>query len=88
MEVNLLGAVARLLPVELSDSELVQLSHKYPTLKYLKSSSLVTIGIPKTDNGESIRDQEVIDWVRELLEELQGIVDEKTREPNQNGQST
>jgi transcription-repair coupling factor (superfamily II helicase) len=85
IEVNLLGAVARLLPVELSDSELVQLSHKYPTLKYLKSASLVTIGIPKTDNGESIRDQEVIDWVRELLEELQGIIDEKTREPNQNG---
>ncbi len=88
LEVNLLGAVARLQPINLTESQLVRLSHQYPTLKYLKSSDLITIGIPKSESGESIRDQEVIDWVRKLFESLQGLTDGKIRESNQDGSST
>jgi transcription-repair coupling factor (superfamily II helicase) len=87
-EVNLLGAVARLQPVNLTESQLVRLSHQYPTLKYLKSAELVTVGIPKSESGESIRDQEVIDWVRKLFESLQGLADGKITESNQDGSST
>ncbi|CAB4543158.1 unannotated protein [freshwater metagenome] len=88
LEVNLLGAVARLQPVHLTDSQLVKLSHRYPSLKYLKSANLVTIGIPKTDSAETIRDQEVIDWVKELFEELQGVIDEQTGKSDSNSSPT
>jgi transcription-repair coupling factor (superfamily II helicase) len=88
LEVNLLGISARIQPVDLTDSELVRLSHRYPSLKYLKSSNLVTITIPKSDSSEQIRDKEVINWVKELLGELQVIADGKTSESDPNRSST
>jgi transcription-repair coupling factor (superfamily II helicase) len=84
LEVNLLGALARIQPVELTDAELVLLSHEYPSLKYLKSSQLITVAIPKSENFETIRDQEVIDWVRNLLGKLQEIANGKTSQPDSN----
>jgi transcription-repair coupling factor (superfamily II helicase) len=87
LEVNLLGISARIQPVDLTDSELVRLSHRYPSLKYLKSSNLVTITIPKSDSSEQIRDKEVINWVKELLGELQVIADGKTSESDPNRSS-
>jgi transcription-repair coupling factor (superfamily II helicase) len=88
LEVNLLGALARIQPVDLTDSELVQFSHLYPTLKYLKSSQLMTIAIPKSDDSETIRDQEVINWVRNLLGKLQEIADGKASQSDSNRSST
>ncbi len=88
LEVNLLGISARIQPVHLTDAELVRLSHRYPSLKYLKSSNLVTITIPKSDSSEQIRDKEVINWVKELLGELQVIADGKTSESDSNRSST
>jgi hypothetical protein len=88
LEVNLLGLMARIQPVELSDSELVKLSHTYPTTKYLKSSHLLTLGIPKSPAEGTIRDAEVIDFVRKLLEELQEIANGKARQSDSDGPST
>ena len=88
LEVNLLGALARVQPVDLTESELVQFSHIYPSLKYLKSSHLMTIAIPKSDDSETIRDQEVINWVRNLLGKLQEIADGKASQSDSNRSST
>jgi len=88
LEVNLLGALARVQPVDLTESELVQFSHIYPSLKYLKSSQLMTIAIPKSDDSETIRDQEVINWVRNLLGKLQEIADGKASQSDSNRSST
>lgn len=88
LEVNLLGALARVQPVDLTESELVQFSHIYPSLKYLKSSQLMTIAIPKSDDSETIRDQEVINWVRNLLGKLQEIADGKASQSDSNSSST
>ncbi len=88
LEVNLLGVLARIQPVDLTETELVKLSHRYPALKYLKSSRLMTIAIPKSDDSETIRDQEVINWVRDLLGKLQEIADGKASQPDSNRSST
>lgn len=88
LEVNLLGILARIQPVELTETELVQFSHLYPTLKYLKSSQLMTIAIPKSDDSETIRDQEVINWVRDLLGKLQEIANGKASQSDSNRSST
>ena len=88
LEVNLLGALARIQPVDLTETELVQFSHQYPSVKYLKSSKLMTIAIPKSEDSEAIRDQEVINWVRELLGKLQDIIDGKTGQSHTNSSST
>jgi hypothetical protein len=51
----------------------VKLSHIYPRSRYLRSSKLLTIGIPETETGESLRDQEVIDWLKQVLETLRQV---------------
>jgi transcription-repair coupling factor (superfamily II helicase) len=88
LEVNLLGLMARIQPVDLTDSELVKLSHTYPTTKYLKSSHLLTMSIPKSQAEGTIRDREVIDFVRKLLEELQVIANGKARKSDSDSPST
>jgi transcription-repair coupling factor (superfamily II helicase) len=88
LEVNLLGLIARLQPVDLSESELVKLSHTYPTTRYLKSSNLLTMGIPKSEADGTIRDREVISFVRNLLEELQVIANGKARKSDSDRPST
>ena len=88
LEVNLLGVLARIQPVDLTETELVQFSHRYPSVKYLKSSQLMTIAIPKSDDSETLRDREVINWVRDLLGKLQEIADGKVSQPDSNSSST
>jgi transcription-repair coupling factor (superfamily II helicase) len=88
LEVNLLGLMARIQPVDLTDSELVKLSHTYPTTKYLKSSHLLTMSIPKSQAEGTIRDREVIDFLRKLLEELQVIANGKARKSDSDSPST
>ena len=66
-DVNLLGQAAKLAPVELTDSELVALSHKLPRVRYLQSSKLLTVPMPDMGVGGKALDQEVIDWLWNLF---------------------
>jgi len=62
-DVNLLGAQAKLAPVELSEAEVVALSHKIPGTRYLQSSQLLSLPMPVSSGLDPVSDQEVIDWV-------------------------
>ncbi len=73
---NLLGIQAKLTGVALEDAGLVALSNHYPSAKYLKSASVLSITIPQNSEGEPIRDQEVIDWVEVLFERLAKVYGE------------
>jgi len=71
-DVNLLGLQAKFSPIELTDSELVSLSHKIPGLRYLQTSKLLTMPSPTSSVGEPLRDQEVIDWLWQMFQVLFG----------------
>jgi transcription-repair coupling factor (superfamily II helicase) len=81
-DVNLLGAQAKLSPVDLSDAKMVALSHKLPRLRYLQSSKLLTVPMPISEGIAPITSKEVIDWLWQLFaivfEESLG----KAAEPN------
>ena len=66
-DVNLLGAMAKLSPVELSEQELVALSHKLLGLRYLQSSKLLTVPVPISSGTEAKTDDEVINWLWQLF---------------------
>jgi transcription-repair coupling factor (superfamily II helicase) len=66
-DVMLLGAAARMQPVELSEGEQVRLSHAYPGLRYLQSNLLLNVPAPKDASGEPLRDRAVIDWTWAFL---------------------
>ena len=78
-DVNLLGIQAKLSGVVLEESQLVALSHDYPSAKYLKSALVLSITIPQNSGGEPIRDQEVIDWVEVLFERLAKVYGEASK---------
>ena len=86
-DVNLLGLQAKIAGIELSDAALVALTHHYPSAKYLKSASVLSITIPQSSQGEPIRDQEVIDWVGILFERL-AEVNGETSKSDSNGTPT
>lgn len=67
-DVNLLGLQAKFAPVEIEDSELVALSHKIPGLRYLKTSKLLTLPSPSSSVGETLSDQELIDWMWKIFQ--------------------
>jgi len=71
-DVNLLGLQAKFAPVELSDAQVVALSHKVPGLRYLQTSKLVTLPSPTSAGLEPLRDQEVIDWLWKTFQILVG----------------
>jgi transcription-repair coupling factor (superfamily II helicase) len=62
-DVNLLGLQAKFAPVELTDTQLVALSHRIPGVRYLQSSKLLTMPAPTSADLEPLRDAEVIDWL-------------------------
>jgi transcription-repair coupling factor (superfamily II helicase) len=62
-DVNLLGLQAKFAPVELSDAEVVSLSHRIPGSRYLQTSKLLTLPAPTSAVGEPLRDAEVVDWL-------------------------
>lgn len=66
-DVNLLGLQAKFSPVELTETELVALSHKVPGLRYLQSSKLLTMPAPTSADLEPLRDAEVIDWLWKMF---------------------
>lgn len=86
-DVNLLGMQARISPVEISENQLVKLSHEFSGTRYLKSSNLLTLNIPKSEDGEPLRDQKVIDFVAKLFDRLEVICGE-TSQPDSNRSST
>lgn len=67
-DVNLLGLQAKFSPVELTDSELVALTHRLKGAKYLQSAKLLTITSPISAEGEPLRDMEVIDWIWQVFQ--------------------
>ena len=66
-DVNLLGATAKLSPVELTEKEVVELSHKLKGVRYLHSSKLLSIPVPISSGTEPKSDDEVIDWLWQLF---------------------
>lgn len=66
-DVNLLGTQAKLAPVELSESDLVALSHKIKGVRYLQTAKLLSVPAPIAEDGEPLRGQAVIDWLWQLF---------------------
>jgi len=81
-DVNLLGVQAKLSPVQLSDGELVALSHKLPGVRYLQSSKLLSVPMPTAGVADKLSDTEVIDWLWKLFAIVFGDSLGKTTEPN------
>ena len=67
-DVNLLGLQAKFSPVELSEAEVVALSHRLPGSRYLQTAKLLTLAAPTSSVGEPLRDAEVIDWLWRTFE--------------------
>ena len=86
-DVNLLGMQARVSPVELTDAQLVELSHSLSGVRYLKTAKLLTLNIPKAEDGEAIHDEQVINWVAELFEKLE-VFGAEANKSDSNGPST
>jgi len=66
-DVNLLGAMAKFSPVELSEKDLVELTHKLKGVRYLQSSKLLSVPVPISSGTEPKSDDEVIDWLWQLF---------------------
>jgi transcription-repair coupling factor (superfamily II helicase) len=69
-DVNLLGLQAKFSPVELSDPEVVALSHRIPGARYLQTAKLLTLPAPTSSVGEPLRDAEVIDWLWKMFAQI------------------
>ena len=76
-DVNLLTGVARMQPVDLSESQQVRLSRKYQGLKYLQSAKTLSLPIPKSDQGELIAQSQLLDFAREIFDELAQLQEEE-----------
>lgn len=81
-DVNLLGSQAKFSPVELTEAELVALSHKVKGVRYLNSSKLLTIPMPISGGTEGISDSEVIDWLWQMFAIVFGAKDGKAEITN------
>jgi transcription-repair coupling factor (superfamily II helicase) len=66
-DVNLLTSVARLQPVQLTESQQVALSRQYQGLKYLQSANSLQIPIPSSTDGV-VSGQELIAFAREVFD--------------------
>ncbi len=65
-DLNMLGDKLRMQPIELSDQQLVNLSHDYSGVRYLQSSKMLTLDKPALPST----DEQVIDWVKKFLEDM------------------
>lgn len=81
-DVNLLGAAAKLSPVDLGERELVELSHKLKGMRYLQSSKLLTVPIPISEGTEGKTDDEVVDWLWQLFAIVFGATNGKAEVSN------
>ena len=69
-DVLMLGTSAKLTPIEMTESEQVRFSHTMPGSKYLHTSKLLTVNIPKDAAGLPLRDRALIDWAWVLLAQV------------------
>jgi transcription-repair coupling factor (superfamily II helicase) len=72
-DVNFLTAVARIQPVELSESEQVKLSRAYVGLKYLQSANSLQLPIPKSADGDVVSGKELISFAREVFDVIANL---------------
>jgi transcription-repair coupling factor (superfamily II helicase) len=72
-DVNLLTTVARLQPVQLTESQQVQLSRQYQGLKYLQSANSLQLPIPKSADGDVVSGQELISFAREVFDVIANL---------------
>jgi transcription-repair coupling factor (superfamily II helicase) len=72
-DVNLLTAVARIQPVELTESEQVKLSRAYVGLKYLQSANSLQLLIPKSADGDVVSGKELISFAREVFDVIANL---------------
>jgi len=70
-EVNLLGSSARLAPVRLSERQLVALAARLTGVKYLQSSSLLTVKLPDWQQFGGSAAAEVLNYTASLLSEIE-----------------
>jgi transcription-repair coupling factor (superfamily II helicase) len=65
-ELVAMGSNVRIVGAELPDSRQVRLTRMYPGAKHFTQTHSVSVPLP-TDNGERIADQQLIEWVGNLL---------------------
>ncbi|HEY7796254.1 MAG TPA: TRCF domain-containing protein, partial [Microbacteriaceae bacterium] len=65
-DLNMLGDKLRMQPIELTEAQLVGLSHNHSGVRYLQSAKMLTLDKPVA----LATDEQVIDWVKEFLEGL------------------
>jgi transcription-repair coupling factor (superfamily II helicase) len=71
-DVNLLTSVARLQPVQLTESQQVALSRQYQGLKYLQSANSLQLPLPSSADGV-VSGQELIAFAREIFDLVAGL---------------
>lgn len=67
-DVNLLTGIAKIQPVELSETEQVKLSRQYQGLKYLQSAKMLQIPIPKDSVGDVVSGKALVEFAREIFD--------------------
>jgi transcription-repair coupling factor (superfamily II helicase) len=64
---NVLGLQVKLQPVDLTESQQVQLTHLFPGTRYLQSAQTLMVPAPRDANFEPLRDKPIIDWAWAFL---------------------
>jgi hypothetical protein len=75
--VNLLTGIARITPVELTESEQVRLSRQYLGLKYLQSAKSLQVPVPKEADGDTVSGQKLIEFARQIFEVIDNLQGEE-----------
>ena len=68
-DVVAMGPNLRIAPANLADSMRVRLQRLYPTAKVLAGGEALVIPLPRAE-GERVADADLIEWVRQLLDQL------------------
>jgi len=79
-DVNLLTGVARIMPVDLLESDQVRLSRQYLGLKYLQSAKSFQLPLPKGPDGDTVSGKALIEFAREIFEVIDNLQGEKVNE--------
>ena len=69
-DVLLISQTARIAPVDFDEATQIAFSRIYPGSRYLATARVLNVPTPKDQNGEPLKDREMIDWAWTLLEQL------------------
>ena len=72
-DVNLLTGVARITPVDLTESEQVKLSGQYLGLRYLQSAKSLQLPLPRGEDGDTVSGRALIQFAREIFEVIENL---------------